>query len=116
MQFSKCPARNYVRNRLIAGQPVVEAADAFLHRDARAPARRLRITRSVGDVVALLGGAPIFKLNFDGLALQAFYLMNDLVLSACFARPATKEKNQTHQKKKMALCELHGVDQIVDVQ
>src|SRR3569832_388335 len=115
MQFSKCPARNYVRNRLIAGQPVVEAADAFLHRDARAPARRLRITRSVGDVVALIGGAPIFKLNFDGLALQAFYLMNDLEQTACIARPATDVVGLTRQVMDMALCELHGVDQIVDV-
>src|SRR3569832_1775035 len=115
MRFSKCPARNYVRNRLIAGQPVVEAADAFLHRDARAPARRLRITRSVGVVVAMIGGEPIYKLNLDGLKLKAFYLMNDLEQCTQSARPATDVVVLTRHVMDMALCELHGVDQIVDV-
>ena len=94
---------------MIAGQPVIKAADALLHRDTRTPLRRLGKPRGIGDVIALIGGAPIFKMYADRFALQPFDLIDDLDQTARIAGTAADVVGITRQATDMSLRELHGV-------
>src|SRR3954464_4583009 len=53
-------------------QPFVKARDALLARDGRTPSRRLLELACVGDVIALVAGAPRLELDLGPPAVQRF--------------------------------------------